>query len=150
MTDIRFRLFLVSLALGGLSLAGCATDTGRVDSLEARVSSLERKSEGGTAREMTEEAPTATLTESAATMETTPEATVPDSPSKEEIQAALKKAGYYDGSVDGKIGPQTRKAIEDFQTAHDLIPDGKVGPNTWTKLKEFYVPVASITTTTVD
>lgn len=52
----------------------------------------------------------------------------------EEIQTALKNAGFYSGDIDGDIGPTTKKAIKAFQTANGLKPDGKVGPETWRKL----------------
>lgn len=58
-------------------------------------------------------------------------------PSAEQIQAALKNAGLYDGSIDGKIGPRTTKAIEAFQAQSNLKVDGKVGSQTWGKLKEY-------------
>jgi hypothetical protein len=32
-----------------------------------------------------------------------------------QVQAALKKTGFYKGDIDGKSGPQTKKAIEAFQ-----------------------------------
>jgi peptidoglycan hydrolase-like protein with peptidoglycan-binding domain len=40
------------------------------------------------------------------------------------------------GGIDGKIGPLTRKAIEDFQKANNLKVDGKVGPKTWAVLEK--------------
>ena len=55
------------------------------------------------------------------------------------VQLALKEAGFYSGNVDGKTGPLTQKAIEDFQKAKGLKVDGKVGPMTWTELAK-YVP----------
>jgi peptidoglycan hydrolase-like protein with peptidoglycan-binding domain len=58
----------------------------------------------------------------------------PYRPTGMEIQTALKNAGFYAGSVDGKIGPKSKKAIEDFQTANGLKADGKVGPKTWEAL----------------
>jgi len=54
-----------------------------------------------------------------------------------DIQTALKNAGFYAGSVDGKIGPKTKKAIEAFQAANGLKADGKVGPKTWAELEKF-------------
>ena len=54
-----------------------------------------------------------------------------------EIQQALKNAGLYQGAIDGKMGPMTLKAIEDFQTNNGLEVDGKVGPRTWEKLKVY-------------
>jgi len=53
------------------------------------------------------------------------------------IQTALKNAGYYSGSVDGKVGPQTKQAIKEFQRTHGLSADGKVGPKTWTQLAQY-------------
>ena len=58
-------------------------------------------------------------------------------PNEKEIQQALKNAGLYEGEIDGKIGPKTKKAIEDFQTKNNLKADGKVGHSTWKKLKEY-------------
>jgi peptidoglycan hydrolase-like protein with peptidoglycan-binding domain len=54
-----------------------------------------------------------------------------------EIQAALKAANFYTGSIDGKIGPKTKKAIVGFQKAKGLKADGKVGPKTWTELEKY-------------
>jgi len=60
----------------------------------------------------------------------------PYKPAGREIQAALKNAGFYTGSIDGKIGPKTKKAIEAFQSANGLKADGKVGPKTWEALNK--------------
>ncbi|MDO8525938.1 MAG: peptidoglycan-binding domain-containing protein [Candidatus Omnitrophota bacterium] len=56
-----------------------------------------------------------------------------------DIQRALKNAGFYAGSVDGKIGPRTKKAIEEFQRSKGLKADGKVGPMTWAELEKYLV-----------
>lgn len=55
-------------------------------------------------------------------------------PTAQEIQTALKNAGYYAGDIDGKIGSKTKKAIEEFQKANNLKVDAKVGPMTWALL----------------
>lgn len=81
--------------------------------------------------------------EQAVTSETT--ATVPaeqaaiavDKPTDQQIQQALKNAGLYDGAIDGKIGPMTKKAIRKFQIQNDLTVDGKVGKKTWIKLAPY-------------
>jgi peptidoglycan hydrolase-like protein with peptidoglycan-binding domain len=122
-----------------LFVAGCATtcDKNQVDSLESRISSLERKvGSAGTQETMSNEI-------GSTSKSTVAEVVAPETPSKEDIQAALKNAGYYEGTVDGKFGPRTQKAIEDFQAANELKADGKVGPNTWSKLKKFYVSTAT-------
>lgn len=61
----------------------------------------------------------------------------PYRPSVKEIQTALKNAGYYAGSVDGKLGPKSKGAIEEFQKANGLTTDGKVGPKTWNALSKY-------------
>jgi hypothetical protein len=57
-------------------------------------------------------------------------------PTPEQIQTALKNAGYYFGPVDGKLGRTTEAAVETFQASNDLKPDGKVGPKTWELLSK--------------
>lgn len=55
----------------------------------------------------------------------------PYKPTGIEIQTALKNAGFYAGNTDGKLGPKSKQAIEEFQKANGLKVDGKVGPKTW-------------------
>jgi len=64
----------------------------------------------------------------------------PYKPSAVEIQTALKNAGFYTAEVDGKIGPITKKAIEEFQKANNLKADGKVGLKTWAVLEKYLNP----------
>ena len=56
-----------------------------------------------------------------------------------DIQRALKNAGFDIGTIDGKIGPKTKKAIEDFQKSKGLKADGKVGPKTWAELERYLI-----------
>ena len=53
------------------------------------------------------------------------------------VQTALKRAGYYEGAVDGKMGKQTVRAIKTFQKAKGLAPDGKVGAKTSVALGKY-------------
>lgn len=53
------------------------------------------------------------------------------------IQSALKKAGYYQGTIDGKVGSRTKQAIRDFQRDQGLEADGVCGRQTWARLKSF-------------
>lgn len=63
--------------------------------------------------------------------------TTTEKPTDEQIQTALKNAGLYEGAIDGKIGPNSKRAIRKFQIEHDLVVDGKVGKNTWAKLQPY-------------
>jgi peptidoglycan hydrolase-like protein with peptidoglycan-binding domain len=58
-------------------------------------------------------------------------------PSANEIQAALKKAGFYKGPVDGQIGTQTKESVKKFQQANGINPDGVVGSRTWVLLLKY-------------
>jgi membrane-bound lytic murein transglycosylase B len=42
----------------------------------------------------------------------------------EELQQRLKRQGFYEGDVDGKIGPMSRSAIKAFQASRGLAQDG--------------------------
>jgi len=70
-------------------------------------------------------------------------------PTTEQIQTALKNAGYYTGSIDGKLGPRSKKAIEAFQKDNGLKADGKVGRKTWAKLQTHLNQTAPAATTSV-
>jgi len=48
------------------------------------------------------------------------------------LQQALKDKGFYDGPVDGNIGPKTDAAVKAFKLANNLNADSVVGP----KVKE--------------
>ena len=51
-----------------------------------------------------------------------------------EVQSRLKKWGYYNGSVDGVFGKQTRDAVIAFQKKNGLKADGVVGKATYQAL----------------
>ncbi len=57
--------------------------------------------------------------------------------SAQEVQNALKSAGYYTGAIDGKVGPATQQAIVQFQKDKSLKADGIVGRQTWELLKSY-------------
>lgn len=136
------------VVVGALVVAGCATqrsaqDVNRLKSdislLDQRVAQLERSGmRDTTAAEWPSDttAPLATsaLPKAAATT-ATPSASL--KPSKREIQQALKNAGFYQGTVDGKIGPKTREAVKAFQEVNGLKADGVVGRQTWEKLSPY-------------
>lgn len=53
------------------------------------------------------------------------------------IQWYLHKWGFgaLVSTIDGKIGPKTKEAVKQFQSAMGLVADGVVGPKTWAALK---------------
>ena len=42
------------------------------------------------------------------------------------VQSALQQEGYYQGDIDGVLGPQTRAALAEYQSAQGLEPTGAV------------------------
>ena len=58
-------------------------------------------------------------------------------PTTRQIQQALKNAGFYQGALDGKMGPVTRASVKEFQRVHGLKDDGVVGKQTWEKLQTY-------------
>lgn len=122
--------------LAGILLTGCATSSSarvreadalktRVDSLESQVAVLNQRLEDASQQPAPAEAANFTSRSASA----------PAKPAKtrltvRQVQRALTAAGYYKGPVDGKEGPQTKKAVKDFQQAQGLKADGVVGART--------------------
>ncbi len=127
-----------SVGLAGFLLAGCATSVHsraqegdslkrQVASLEGQVGSLSQRVDEVSQQQATLQAKLqnrqggisdSTRTKTAATL------------SNRDIQVALKSAGFYDGTIDGKLGPKTKLAVKAFQQSRGLTPDGKVGSRT--------------------
>jgi len=132
-------------------LTGCSTvSSKRLNNLETKVSTLEAKVESVEQRQSAIEGQTGESRESVGYLKGKVDAHGPStvvvaagqgnegyfyksgkkSLTRKEIQTALKNAGFYSGSIDGKIGKQTKKAIREFQSANGLKADGIVGPKT--------------------
>jgi Putative peptidoglycan binding domain len=47
------------------------------------------------------------------------------------LQRALRRAGMFDGRIDGSFGRETEEAVRAFQRSSGLPPDGVVGEATW-------------------
>jgi peptidoglycan hydrolase-like protein with peptidoglycan-binding domain len=128
-----FAVFL--LVVGGVALTGCATARpsagldARVGSLENRVQVLEADMQSGAPRASEPSLSLSSGNESFAVDTQTM--------SKKDIQKALKNAGYYDGAIDGKIGPKTTAAIKAFQGDKGLKEDGIPGRQTKEKLAKY-------------
>ena len=43
-----------------------------------------------------------------------------------DVQRALRRNGYYDGDIDGDIGPESRAAIRDYQRDRGLPTTGRI------------------------
>ncbi len=126
-------IFVVLGFVGIICLAGCATTRpGSSASLESRVSALESK----VGMLESDTSSTASVSMSSVS-DMTDKGVSADTMTKKQIQKALKNAGYYDGVVDGKIGPQTRAAITEFQKNMELKADGIAGRNTKEKLLKY-------------
>lgn len=52
------------------------------------------------------------------------------------IQALLKETGFYEGAVDGKVGPLTIKAIQQFQRSKNFKETGAMNHKTWKELQK--------------
>jgi peptidoglycan hydrolase-like protein with peptidoglycan-binding domain len=50
------------------------------------------------------------------------------------LQHALAAKGYYHGRIDGRNGPQTKKAVARYQQDLGVTPTGDVDEQTWSSL----------------
>lgn len=150
MSVTRLGCALVALTL----LSGCASGSkkqfsrlqSQVGLLDERVTQLERTSLGSTASWSSDSS-----IDVGSSFEASPQPAQKTSKKKaaagavaksgkyatRDVQHALKNAGFYEGAVDGKSGPQTRAAIQEFQRVHGLKDDGVVGRQTWAKLSGY-------------
>lgn len=139
----KFVFIIVTLSLA-LYLTGCGKKQPKLEELQIPMSietpsvavPAETKAQPGAKIEVSPGAPGV----GPATLEPLPPGG-PYKPTAVEIQTALKNAGFYTGNIDGKIGPQTKKAIAEFQKAKGLQADGKVGTKTWSALSAYLNPV---------
>jgi peptidoglycan hydrolase-like protein with peptidoglycan-binding domain len=134
------RLVFVLLAVSlGLCLAGCGKKEAPVEESLEPMTMESLGALNATTPDIKPQVPEQALPGQTAALEPLPPAG-PYKPSVNDMQTALKNAGYYTGAVDGKKGPLTKKAIEDFQRANGLEVDGKVGPKTWAVLSPYLNP----------
>ena len=56
-------------------------------------------------------------------------------PQVREVQRMLAHLGYSPGTIDGKFGVRTQRAVIAFQSASELPIDGVVAANTWMALE---------------
>lgn len=134
-------LFLITVT-GCISMPQNKSLERKVDELELRIEELGGKKTQHKGKVISKKIEAQKETEEA--MESMDESDVESDvigfPSNEEIQNALKNAGFYNGKIDGQIGSETRKAIKEFQRQNDLRVDGIIGRNTWETLGKFFIP----------
>ena len=132
-------------------LVGCSTvSSKRLNSLETKVSTLEARVDSVERRQSAIEGQTGESRESVGYLKGKVDSRGPStvvvtgaqgnegylyksgkkSLTHKDIQLALKNAGFYNGTIDGKIGKNTKRAIREFQKANGLKADGVVGPKT--------------------
>ena len=144
---------VVMFVLGAGILSGCAggrvhQDLARLQSqvglLDDRVTQLERSGMSDVSASSFPEssipslpAPIATVSTKKSTKVSKASSVPSVKPTTREIQQALKNAGFYQGTIDGKMGAQTREAIKEFQRVHGLHDDGVAGKQTWAKLQAY-------------
>ncbi|MFH1664572.1 MAG: peptidoglycan-binding domain-containing protein [Candidatus Omnitrophota bacterium] len=122
-------------------LAGCATTADKsksteVQQLQDRISSLEEEL-AEKDQQISRLEDKAWRGQAPASREFTQKSGSSEKLSAKQIQTALRNAGYYQGAVDGKIGPMTKKAIKEFQGAKGLEQDGVVGKRTSAALRGY-------------
>lgn len=139
----------IAIVVAAGLLGGCAgkgrQDMGRLQSqlgmLDQRVTQLERSSIGGISSDLASpsmaSSPLSPSVEPIKSFDTSGAGTLSLKPSTKAIQQALKNAGFYQGPLDGKMGPQTREAVRQFQRTHGLSEDGVAGRKTWAKLSTY-------------
>lgn len=59
----------------------------------------------------------------------------PNLAQRNDIQRWLKQLGYYQGDVDGRIGPISQEAYQRFQSKNGLVADGFITARSWELLR---------------
>jgi len=52
-----------------------------------------------------------------------------------QVQFAMLAFGYYNGELDGKLGPEMRKGLQQLQSDYGLKVTGTITPETLSALK---------------
>ena len=140
--QITKELTLVAACAVFLTINGCGQKTSKNTSESTEffkeIGSAEQENTESQINETMQNSVTEASSETPTTSSSVSSAPSGDKPTARDIQQALKSGNFYQGKVDGVLGPKTKKAVESFQTQNNLKVDGKVGPQTWQKLKTYY------------
>ena len=137
---ILFSIFAVSVSLGGCATTRRSSDLEN-QGLRNQVSVLESQLQSkdveinGLKDQLNSQQLQAKEVPSTRRLKVIPE--VKSRPNIRQIQKALKNAGYNPGTIDGRMGRETKDAIRAFQRANGLRADGKAGKSTWNLLKKY-------------
>jgi peptidoglycan hydrolase-like protein with peptidoglycan-binding domain len=135
---MRKYVFIILVLVLAIYITGCGRKHAELEELQTPMS-METPSTLPIETKVTPEARPQEMPSAPAKLES-PLPSGPYKPTVGEIQTALHNAGLYTGKIDGKIGPLTKKAIEEFQRANSLKIDGIVGPKTWEVLSKYLNP----------
>jgi peptidoglycan hydrolase-like protein with peptidoglycan-binding domain len=86
---------------------------------------------------------TATAASMPAPVETSKDALTGDALRRDDIrwaQVELRDRGFYRGSLDGVLGPETRQALSQFQQVDGLGRTASLDPKTWQALTGNAIP----------
>lgn len=142
------RMSLVVVVVAGVALAGCATVMrtsqqeqeelrAQVGTLQSQVAALSSQVEELRSRQQSVEDRAWDQGRPVAVQQGSAPRRIQTVLTAKEIQLALSRAGYYQGPIDGKIGPKTRVAIKAFQSANNLVTDGVAGGKTMAALQAY-------------
>ena len=139
MKKVFFVHIVAGVVISGLIFNGCKAKQQEAAVSEDVIGTVESEMLSVTEDVVKEDVMVETIPPSAApVVSESPKTTVSkDAKRDKDIQTALFNAGFYTGAIDGKIGPKTKKAIEEFQGAKALKVDGKVGSKTWAELEKY-------------
>ena len=130
------KIFMVGLL--AIALGGCATakKSAQIQDLEMQVSDLQMQLEQKDERIHSLEGELTAVQQKGTKRNEILSKEGFAKPDTRSVQKALKTAGFYDGLVDGKLGPKTQGAIREFQKSRGLKEDGVIGRQTWADLSE--------------
>ena len=86
---------------------------------------------------------TATAASMPAAVETSRDALTGDALRRDDIrwaQVELRYRGLYQGSLDGIVGPETKRALSEFQKINGLGPSESLDAQTWEALTGSGIP----------
>ena len=86
---------------------------------------------------------TATAASTPAVVETSRDALTGDALRKNDVrwaQVELRYRGLYQGSLDGIVGPETKRALRQFQKINGLSPSESLDAQTWEALTGSGIP----------